>query len=97
MRSLERSRYSKPQYTVSINHNERNNDKKTASSVGEPAWERASYARRQLLSELGLAQWRTPDFWAMILMLLFTFLLRVLFHYGGQLLLLLAMKKSYNM
>merc|ERR1719334_2039244 len=33
----------------------------------------------------------------MILMFLFTFLLRVLFHYGGQLLLLLAMKKPYNM
>ena len=64
---------------------------------GEPAWERASYARRQLLSELGFAQWRTPDFWAMILMIFFTFMLRVMVHYGGQFLTLMAMKKPYSM
>ncbi|XP_028404973.1 uncharacterized protein LOC114527499 isoform X2 [Dendronephthya gigantea] len=46
--------------------------------------EKMQYIGRQFLSELGLSQWRSREFWAMILMLILTWFIRIYAHYGGQ-------------
>ena len=42
------------------------------------------YVGRQLLAEMGLSQWRSREFWAMMLMIALTWWIRLYSHYGGQ-------------
>ncbi|CAH3160843.1 unnamed protein product [Porites lobata] len=46
--------------------------------------EKMQYVGRQLMAELGLSQWRSREFWAMLLLIAFTWWLRLYAHYGGQ-------------
>ena len=46
--------------------------------------EKMQYVSRQLLAELGLSQWRSREFWAMMLMIVLTWWIRLYAHYGGQ-------------
>ena len=58
--------------------------------------EKMQYIGRQFLSELGLSQWRSREFWAMILMLILTWFIRIYAHYGGQWIYLMAILIPIN-
>lgn len=58
--------------------------------------ERLNYIARQFLAELGLSQWRSREFWGMMLMLLIVFWLRMYMHYIGQWLFLSAIRIPIN-
>lgn len=53
--------------------------------------EKMQYVGRQLMAELGLSQWRSREFWAMLLLIAFTWWIRLYAHYGGQWLYLQAL------
>ncbi|XP_068706194.1 uncharacterized protein [Montipora foliosa] len=53
--------------------------------------EKMQYVGRQLMAELGLSQWRSREFWAMLLLIAFTWWIRLYSHYGGQWLYLQAL------
>ncbi|KAL8561388.1 hypothetical protein ACOMHN_063315 [Nucella lapillus] len=46
--------------------------------------EKLQYMARQFLAELGLSQWRSRQFWAMALMMIVVFWMRLYLHYVGQ-------------
>nr|XP_002734565.1 PREDICTED: uncharacterized protein LOC100373469 [Saccoglossus kowalevskii] len=46
--------------------------------------ERLEYVSRQFLAELGFSQWRSREFWGMMIMLLLVWFLRMYIHYVGQ-------------
>jgi len=48
------------------------------------------------LAELGLSQWSSKEFWAMLLLFVFTFFMRIYIHYCGQYLYLKGMKIPIN-
>lgn len=50
------------------------------------------YVGRQLMAELGLSQWRSREFWAMLLLIAFTWWVRLYSHYGAQWVLLQALR-----
>ena len=54
------------------------------------------YIRRMLLTELGVSQIKSRQFWAMILMLLITFWIRLYLHYVGQWVTLIAFQIPIN-
>ncbi|XP_076438172.1 uncharacterized protein LOC143277267 isoform X2 [Babylonia areolata] len=58
--------------------------------------EKLNYMGRQFLAELGLSQWRSREFWGMMLMLLIVFWLRLYLHYVGQWLYLSAASIPIN-
>ncbi|XP_064652604.1 uncharacterized protein LOC135503146 [Lineus longissimus] len=57
---------------------------------------KVNYMSRQLMSELGLSQWRSREFWAMLLMLIVVFFVRMYMHYIGQWLFLQAKSIPIN-
>ena len=59
-------------------------------------WEKLNYVQRQLLAELGLSQWRSREFWAMLFMFLLIFFVRIYVHYIGQWLLLQGIQIPIN-
>lgn len=65
--------------------------------VARKAHEKMEYVGRQFLSELGLGQWRGREFWAMLLILVIVFFIRMYLHYIGQWLLLNALEIPINM
>ncbi|KAK7091940.1 uncharacterized protein [Littorina saxatilis] len=58
--------------------------------------EKLNYMARQFLAEVGLSQWRSREFWGMMLMLLIVFWLRMYLHYVGQWLFLSAIHIPIN-
>ncbi|XP_072175940.1 uncharacterized protein [Diadema setosum] len=46
--------------------------------------EKVQYISRQLFAELGLSQWRSREFWTLILLLCVVFFMRMYLHYLGQ-------------
>jgi len=56
------------------------------------AQEKMQYVGRQLMAELGLSQWRSREFWAMLLLIAFTWWIRLYTHYGGQWIFLQALQ-----
>ena len=64
--------------------------------VAERGWKRVSYLGRMFLAELGLSQWTSREFWAMLLLFVFTFFLRIYLHYTGQYMFLLALGIPVN-
>ncbi|XP_041465232.1 uncharacterized protein LOC121415911 isoform X1 [Lytechinus variegatus] len=46
--------------------------------------EKVQYISRQLFAELGLSQWRSREFWTLILLLCVIFFIRMYLHYLGQ-------------
>lgn len=46
--------------------------------------EKVNYVRRQMMAELGLSQWRSREFWGMIIMFVLIFFIRLYLHYVGQ-------------
>lgn len=58
--------------------------------------EKLNYVARMFLAELGLSQWRSREFWGMMLMLLIVFWLRIYLHYVGQWLFLSAIRIPIN-
>ncbi|XP_070533195.1 uncharacterized protein [Ptychodera flava] len=46
--------------------------------------ERAEYVSRQFLAELGFSQWRSREFWGMMIMFILTWFVRMYVHYIGQ-------------
>ncbi|MCB4745092.1 MAG: hypothetical protein LGB07_05525, partial [Sulfurovum sp.] len=58
--------------------------------------EKMNYVARQFLAELGLSQWRSREFWGMMLMLLIVFWLHMYLHYIGQWLFLSAIRIPIN-
>ncbi|XP_046362564.2 uncharacterized protein LOC124139499 [Haliotis rufescens] len=58
--------------------------------------EKFGYIRRQFLAELGLSQWRSREFWGMMLMFILVFFLRMTLHYVGQWLFLSAISIPIN-
>lgn len=55
-----------------------------------------SYVRRQFLSEIGLSQWRSREFWAVLLMFAIVFWIRIYMHYIGQWIFLTALLIPIN-
>ena len=58
--------------------------------------EKLEYVSRQLLAELGLSQWRSREFWGMLMMFILTFFLRIYIHYFFQWLQLQALELPVN-
>ncbi|EDO30431.1 predicted protein, partial [Nematostella vectensis] len=58
--------------------------------------EKMQYVGRQMMAELGLSQWRSREFWAMMLMIAITWWIRLYAHYGGQWLYLTALRIPIN-
>lgn len=54
------------------------------------------HVRRQMISELGLADPKSREFWTMIMVFIVTFFLRIYIHYVGQWLLLTAQTVPIN-
>ena len=46
--------------------------------------EKVNYVRRQMMAELGLSQWRSREFWGMMIMFVLIFFMRMYLHYVGQ-------------
>ena len=46
--------------------------------------EKINYVRRQMMAELGLSQWRSREFWGMVIMFILIFFMRMYLHYVGQ-------------
>ncbi|XP_067936655.1 uncharacterized protein [Watersipora subatra] len=64
--------------------------------IVERGWKRVSYLSRMFMAELGLSQWRSREFWAMLILFVFTFFLRMYLHYTGQFLYLTWMSIPIN-
>ena len=58
--------------------------------------EKLQYVGRQFLAELGLSQWRSREFWGMLLMFIIVFFIRTFMHYIGQWLFLSAINIPIN-
>ncbi|KAK7489378.1 hypothetical protein BaRGS_00019322 [Batillaria attramentaria] len=58
--------------------------------------EKLNYVARMFLAEMGLSQWRSREFWGMMLMLLIVFWLRMYLHYVGQWIFLSAISIPIN-
>lgn len=58
--------------------------------------EKVNYVRRQLLAELGLSEWRSREFWGMLLMFILVFFLRIYIHYIGQWIMLQGLELPVN-
>jgi hypothetical protein len=58
--------------------------------------EKLQYVGRQFLAELGLSQWRSREFWGMLLMFIVVFFIRMYMHYIGQWLFLSAISIPIN-
>ena len=46
--------------------------------------EKVEYIGRQFMAELGLSQWRSREFWGMMVMFILVFFARMYAHYIGQ-------------
>ena len=57
---------------------------------------KVQYMSRMLLTELGISQIRGREFWAMILMILITYWMRMYLHYIGQWVLLVGLRIPVN-
>ncbi|XP_074656241.1 uncharacterized protein LOC141909627 [Tubulanus polymorphus] len=68
-------------------------DKGHVKSAGR---EKLDYVTRMFLSELGLSQWRSAEFWTMIFLFVFVFFLRIFVHYILQWVLLMAIGIPVN-
>lgn len=55
-----------------------------------------NYVIRMFLAELGLSEWASREFWAMIFLFIITFFMRIFLHYTGQYLFLLALGVPVN-
>ncbi|XP_013405388.1 uncharacterized protein LOC106170172 [Lingula anatina] len=60
------------------------------------SWEKVNYVGRMFLAELGLSQWRSREFWGMVMLFVFIFFLRLYLHYIGQWLFLNAIEIPIN-
>ncbi|ESO86001.1 hypothetical protein LOTGIDRAFT_235599 [Lottia gigantea] len=58
--------------------------------------EKMGYIARQFLAEIGMSQWRSREFWGMLLLFLIFFFLRFTTHYFGQWLFLSALGIPIN-
>ncbi|KAK6182267.1 hypothetical protein SNE40_009987 [Patella caerulea] len=58
--------------------------------------EKLNYIARQFLAEIGLSQWRSREFWGMLLLFLIIFFIRMFAHYFGQWLFLNAIEIPIN-
>lgn len=58
--------------------------------------ERIQYVRRQMLAELGLSEWRSREFWGMLLMFVLAFFIRIYLHYGIQWVFLMLLEIPIN-
>ncbi|XP_030829615.1 uncharacterized protein LOC582863 isoform X1 [Strongylocentrotus purpuratus] len=56
----------------------------TKGHTARQGHEKVQYISRQLFSELGLSQWRSREFWTLILLLCVIFFVRMYLHYLGQ-------------
>ncbi|XP_033640408.1 uncharacterized protein LOC117300735 [Asterias rubens] len=56
----------------------------TKGRLARAGHEKVQYVSRQLLAELGLSQWRSREFWTLIILLCLLFFVRVYLHYLGQ-------------
>ncbi|XP_035658803.1 uncharacterized protein LOC118404007 isoform X1 [Branchiostoma floridae] len=68
----------------------------TKGTYQRPTHERAQYLTRMFLAEMGLSQWRSKEFLGILVMLFFTFFLRIFLHYGGQWLFLMLLRIPVN-
>ncbi|XP_078584813.1 uncharacterized protein LOC144866990 isoform X3 [Branchiostoma floridae x Branchiostoma japonicum] len=68
----------------------------TKGTYQRPTHERAQYITRMFLAEMGLSQWRSKEFLGILVMLFFTFFLRIFLHYGGQWLFLMLLRIPVN-
>ncbi|XP_066268973.1 uncharacterized protein [Branchiostoma lanceolatum] len=68
----------------------------TKGTYQRPTHERAQYITRMFLAEMGLSQWRSKEFLGILVMLFFTFFLRIFLHYGGQWLFLMMLRIPVN-
>lgn len=68
----------------------------TKGRVKSTGHERADYVRRMFLSEMGFAQWRTREFWILMLLLALIWFVRLYVHYCGQWLFLQAISIPVN-
>ena len=64
--------------------------------IAERGWKRISYLTRMFLAELGLSEWASREFWAMLFLFLFTFFMRIYLHYTGQYLFLKVLNIPIN-
>ncbi|XP_022101493.1 uncharacterized protein LOC110985071 [Acanthaster planci] len=56
----------------------------TKGHLARAGHEKVQYVSRQLFAELGLSQWRSREFWTLIVLLCLLFFVRVYMHYLGQ-------------
>ncbi|XP_072021333.1 uncharacterized protein [Amphiura filiformis] len=56
----------------------------TKGHIHREGQEKVQYVSRQLFSELGLSQWRSREFWTLLILLCLIFFMRVYLHYVGQ-------------
>ncbi|XP_038052469.1 uncharacterized protein LOC119725181 [Patiria miniata] len=56
----------------------------TKGRLARAGHEKVQYISRQLMSELGLSQWRSREFWTLIVLFCLLFFVRVYMHYLGQ-------------
>ena len=64
--------------------------------IAERGWKRISYLTRMFLAELGLSEWASREFWAILFLFLFTFFMRIYLHYTGQYLFLKVLNIPIN-
>ncbi|XP_035825164.1 uncharacterized protein LOC101851493 [Aplysia californica] len=64
--------------------------------VARQGRKKMSYVARQFFAELGLSQWRSRDFWAMLILMIIVFWIRLYLHYIGQWLFLSAIDIPIN-
>ena len=65
-------------------HSVVNDFTKSTSDVLGVGRQRINYCLRVLLTELGLSQWRTLDFWILMVIMTIVFFVRIYTHYSGQ-------------
>ncbi|KAK3732447.1 hypothetical protein RRG08_037451 [Elysia crispata] len=68
----------------------------TKGRMEQQGWEKLGYIVRQFFAELGLSQWRSRQFWAMVILLLVIFWIRLYIHYIGQWMFLSAISIPIN-
>lgn len=68
----------------------------TKGRVESTGHERADYVRRMFLSEMGFAQWRTREFWVLMLLFALIWFVRLYVHYCGQWLFLQSISIPVN-
>ena len=54
------------------------------------------YVGRQFMAELGLSEWRSREFWGMLMMFIIVFFIRMYNHYIGQWMFLNAINIPVN-